>query len=449
MKKLYLLVWMILPFCLMKLHGQENFPDAVGTYLTECIRRQTSIRDIKIDSISFEKKRLQLFANEYLSYGRFDQALTDAIYSKIRSLLPDSFNNIKRIELYSDGYKIEDYIPLNRKERYAVPTNFPLKKETSRPYKISKGLQNRHIALWHSHGWYYNGNKNRWEWQRARLFQTVEDLFPQSFVLPYLIPMLEKAGANVLVPRERDMQCREVIVDNDRSSLQSSYTEVSGVESWAAGENPGFAHLKVTYADLENPFRDGTYRQVKTISGGKESFCTWLPDIPEKGRYGVYISYASLNNSAKDARYTVYHTGGKTEFTVNQTMGGGTWIFLGFFDFDRGCNDRCKIVLSNQSRDKGRIVTADAVKIGGGMGNIARGKPLEPSGRSRYAEGSRYWLQWAGMPDSIYRYTKGKSDYTDDYQSRGLWVNHLINSHVPVDAVLAFHTDAGDRKSVV
>ncbi|GHV21679.1 hypothetical protein FACS1894174_05410 [Bacteroidia bacterium] len=426
----------------------EKFLSAIGTYLTDCIRRQTSIRKITIDSVSFEKKRLQLFANEYLSYGRFDQTLTDSIYSKIKFLLPDNLNNIKnlknvKIELYSDGYKIEDYIPLNRKERYANPTDFPLKRETSLPYAISKGLQDKHIALWHSHGWYYNGEKNRWEWQRARLFQTVEDLFPQSFVLPYIIPMLEKAGANVLVPRERDMQCHEVIVDNDRSSLQSSYTEVSGAESWVAGGNPGFAHLKAAYADLENPFLDGTYRQVKTITKGKESVCTWLPDIPGKGRYGVYISYASLKNSAKDAHYTVYHTGGKTEFTVNQTMGGGTWIFLGFFDFDKGCNDRCKIVLSNQSRDKGRIVTADAVKIGGGMGNIARGEPLEPSGRSRYAEGSRYWLQWAGMPDSIYRYTKGERDYTDDYQSRGLWVNHLVRSHVPVDAVLAFHTDAG------
>ena len=48
-----------------------------------------------------------------------------------------------------------------------------------------------------------------------RLFCTTEDLFTQSFIIPYLIPMLENAGANVFTPRERDTQKQEVIVDND------------------------------------------------------------------------------------------------------------------------------------------------------------------------------------------------------------------------------------------
>lgn len=34
-------------------------------------------------------------------------------------------------------------------------------------------------------------------------------------IIPYLIPMLENAGANVFTPRERDTQKQEVIVDND------------------------------------------------------------------------------------------------------------------------------------------------------------------------------------------------------------------------------------------
>ncbi|MDE6764965.1 MAG: hypothetical protein K2J52_01490, partial [Duncaniella sp.] len=60
-----------------------------------------------------------------------------------------------------------------------------------------KGLDGRNIALWQSHGRYYDAKENRWMWQRARLMGTVEDLFPQAFVLPYLIPMLENAGAYV------------------------------------------------------------------------------------------------------------------------------------------------------------------------------------------------------------------------------------------------------------
>jgi hypothetical protein len=422
----------------------EETKSAIENYLTEIIRRQTSIQAITIDSVAMEKKIIRLFAGVNLSYGRFDKELIATIYSEIKSLLPLDQKRMT-VELYSDGYKIEDYIPLNRKERYANPSSVPLKSNTSIPYTINKGLQNKHIALMPSHGWYFDSNKNRWEWQRARLFQTVEDVFTESFVLPYLAPMLEKAGATVFLPRERDTQTHEIIIDNDKNVIQgkSIYQETSGDENWITGENAGFAQLKTVYQYLENPFCDGTYRQIKTITKGKTSICTWLPDIPEKGNYGVYISYAGGKNSTKDARYTVYHSGGKTEFNINQSMGGGTWIFLGFFEFDKGLNEQGKIVLTNTGKEKGKILTADAVKIGGGMGNIARGEPLETSGRPRYVEGSRYWLQWAGLPDSVYSWTKGEKDYTDDYQSRGLWVNHLIHSNVPMDAVLAFHTDAG------
>ena len=54
-------------------------------------------------------------------------------------------------------------------------------------------------------------------------------------------------------------------------------------------------------------------------------------------------------------------------------MGGGTWIYLGHFDFDKGKNDANKVVLSNRSSESGKLISADAVKIGGGYGNIARG----------------------------------------------------------------------------
>jgi len=48
------------------------------------------------------------------------------------------------------------------------------------------------------------------------------------------------------------------------------------------------------------------------------------------------------------------------------------------------------------------------------------------SGMPRFLEASRYWLQYAGMPDTlVYTPTNYKNDYNDDYQSRGLWVNYL------------------------
>ena len=77
----------------------------------------------------------------------------------------------------------------------------------------------------------------------------------------------------------------------------------------------------------------------------------------------------------------------------------------------------------------------------------------EVSGFPRWQEASRYWQQYSGVPDSIYNYTGSKNDYTDDYATRGNWINWLAGGSavypdgeglgIPVELALAFHTDAG------
>lgn len=354
----------------------------------------------------------------------------------------------------------------------------PLVTRENRPYNITNGLQNRHVAIWHSHGLYYDQKLARWEWQRPRLFQTVEDLYTMSYVLPFLTPMLEKAGAVVMLPRERDTQIHEIIVDND--SPESGYSEQGGTYQWRTDEKDsrGFALKKEVYTHYDNPFRMGTYRRIVTHNPElrknavmQPAFAEWIPDIPEAGRYAVYVSYASLPISARDARYIVHHKGGSDVFIVNQQMGGGTWIYLGTFVFDPGRNMDGKVTLTNASREINAVVTADAVKFGGGMGNIGRTVedstllasyknitiPPLTSHYPRFTESARYWLQWAGFADSVYTYYEGTNDYTDDYTSRGRWVNALAGGSVkhpnnpglkiPVDLSLAFHTDAGVTKN--
>ncbi len=70
--------------------------------------------------------------------------------------------------------------------------------------KPSSGLDGRYIAMWHSHGYYFDMTLDRWEWQRARLFGSVEDLSVMAYVIPYLAPMLENAGARSFC-REREI----------------------------------------------------------------------------------------------------------------------------------------------------------------------------------------------------------------------------------------------------
>lgn len=324
-----------------------------------------------------------------------------------------------------------------------------------------KGLDGRNIALWQSHGWYFEPKLNRWEWQRARIFQTVEDLYTQSYVIPYLMPMLQNAGAYVISPRERDTNCFEAVIDNDGGLAHGGYSENNSEKRWEADSGAGFGYLKSPLKVGDNPFRDGTARRIVTVSDrGRASTALWEAAIPVAGDYAVYVSYKSYPESAPDASYTIFTAAGPRHFNINQRMGGGTWIYLGHFPLEAGHN---KVVeLTNVSSAPGSTVTADAVKIGGGMGNVARivKEPLDDidyeymtSGYPRFTEGARYWLQWAGIPDSVYTPSGNVNDYTDDYKCRGEWVNYLAGGssvlpergglNIPIDLALAFHSDAG------
>lgn len=483
----------LLAACLLpQIGGAQELPinvrQNIGLYLDSIAKKEISVGSISIDSVAINAKTLQLFANINCAYIPFREKNVAEIYKGIAHLLPSEFAKYK-LEIFTNKHRIEELIPqalLSKKDKKAKTFNpavsEPLVAKISSPYTPKNGLSNRHIALWQSHGFYYEPKLTRWEWQRARIFQTVEDLYTQSYVLPFLVPMLENAGANVLLPRERDCQKAEVIIDNDGIlNGHSVYTENVTEKKWAQGAGKGFAHLREQYIDFENPFREGTYRVTETIKKGKESTAEWIPEIPASGQYAVYVSYHTLPNSTKDALYTVYHKGGIAQFKVNQQMGGGTWIYLGTFSFDAGKSNNYKVTLSNRSTKAGQLVTADAVKIGGGMGNIARrisnigatentksseanativhkktpevNYPYETSGYPRFCEAARYWLQWAGIPDSIYSESKGLNDYTDDYKCRGIWVNYLAGGsevnptekglNIPIDMAFAFHSDAG------
>ncbi|MCU0644996.1 MAG: fibronectin type III domain-containing protein [bacterium] len=421
----------------------------------------------KIDSATLDLNRSQLniYLSKHFSYQPFRPDNIEPIYSLFKKYLGRKFKKFD-LTLYSLNQPIENLIPNffradnskfdysrmpSEKIRLAPPIQQCLDKQSWQP---TNGLFNRNIALWHSHGFYFSRAKDRWEWMRPRLFNTVEDLLPMSFVIPYLVPMLENAGANVFLPRERDLQTEMVIVDNDSPTLEGEYRE-GGNKNWQTGNEPGFAIGKPPYPANFNPFLQGSHRFCLSDSINSAQ-AEWTPDIPETGMYGVYVSYHHSAENVPDAHYSIYHCGGKTEFRVNQQIGGSTWIYLGQFQFKKGFHpDSGKVMLTNQSEFPGKIISADAVRFGGGMGDIVRGGSV--SGYPRFAEGARYYLQFAGMPDTlVYHLNKDTTDYNDDYQSRGEYVNYLKGRPfgpnknrnveglgIPIDLSLSFHTDAG------
>lgn len=373
-------------------------------------------------------------------------------YKRLAKALPRPYNKYK-LTIMAGGLPIEQLVAGSKCEK-GMPNAWgkteyegaPWVMNDSRPYFVSHGLFDRHLSLWASHGRYYDGKKDRWKWQRPNLFGTTEDLFTQTIVIPYLIPMLENAGAVVFTPRERDWQKNEVIVDNgDRG-----YVEDNGKETWKTAQEKGFAYHAGTYRDGENPFTQGTARAVKATKKADVSWASYQPNIPQGGKYAVYVSYQSLKNSVSDAQYIVMHKGQRTVFKVNQQMGGGTWVYLGTFDFDRGNNEFNRVVVTNSSSESG-VVTTDAVRFGGGMGNIERGGSC--SGMPRCLEGARYSAQWAGAPYSVYSSKNGSDDYGDDINVRSNMTNWLAGGStyvptlegkkVPIELSLAVHSDAG------
>ena len=422
---------------------------------------------VRIDSVTIDDnaRKIIIDFNKYLSYLPLREPMVSQMYEAIKGYLDSGYRRYT-ITLRSLRLPLETLIPnfyRSHKNEYdaarlpkKVKRPLPLVRRI-KPWKAVQGLEGNHIALWNSHGWYYNRKTDRWEWQRPRLFQTVEDLLPTSFVLPYLIPMLENAGALVFDPRERDIQRQMVIVDNDRNGDEADTYKETG-NRWQTEPAAGFG-MGIPPYNEENPFELGTARRIPSAEKSTAQ-AVWEARIPESGAYAVYVSYAASDSNVTDAHYTVFHAGGQTEFLVNQQIGGKTWVYLGTFLFKKGAPaDSARVRLTNESHESGQWVSADAVRFGGGTGNVFRGG--RTSGRPRFEEAARYNLQFSGFPDSlVWDLNGGVNDYTDDYQSRGEFVNYLKGAPfgpnnnrgvkglgIPMDLSLAFHTDAGISKS--
>ena len=464
-----LFCWLMLP----SLHAQTAKEEAKITERLKQYFAKYKPKGTKLSSqpkmlewkIDQNAKTLTVTTNELFACQELSPDINAGIRKKIQSELPKPYDSYE-VKVLVNGMNIDELIP-NRLSQHADKSRLwgdinydgePWVTNISEPFNITQGLQGRHLALWASHGRYYDQKTNRWKWQRPKLFGTTEDLYTQTIVIPYLIPMLENAGALVFTPRERDWQKEEVIVDND--GARRNYIEVTSHGKWKEAPLPGFAWHAGSYQDNENPFEAGTARMVKTTNSNKRySLATYQPDFKKAGRYAVYVSYQTLPNSVDNALYTVWHKGERTQFLVNQQMGGSTWVYLGTFDFDAGYSEYNRVTVSNQSNRHG-VVTTDAVRFGGGMGNIERFG--ETSHLPRALEGARYSAQWAGMPYSVYSGKNGADDYADDINVRSMMTNTLgggscymptlTGRKVPIELSLAVHSDAGyakDGKSLI
>ena len=222
-----------LSFFLLLCFGWQQAPAAgvdattrreIGRTLSRIVAREVSGGFVRIEGVDASRKRVRIYTSVGLSYYPFREQNLRAMYDSVRAVLPPEYRKAS-IELYSNKREVRGLIPmayrtdaefrkLLRKKKVVPFVNRsqrPLVVRQSSPVAPTQGLSGRHIALWQSHGRYFDQPANRWKWQRSRLWMTCEDLYTQSYVLPYLVPMLENAGACVMLPRERDVQKYEVL----------------------------------------------------------------------------------------------------------------------------------------------------------------------------------------------------------------------------------------------
>ncbi len=248
-------------------------------------------------------------------------------------------------------------------------------------------LSGKAVYVSQCHGWIWFDSLGRFSTQRGVVFDTVEDFHNPEGANQYLVRYLENMGARVFTAKERDVNPKTHIVDNG----DSGYGETGG--GFADGP-AGFAQLgSIPYGT--NPFDAGSTRSFPADGGGVAS---WVPDVPSDGMYAVYVSWDSDAGNATDAHYRLTHPGGVIDRTFDQTVHGSTWQYVETLWLSAG--KPLTVELIGDSAAGGKSLSADAVRIGGGMTEVSR-HGANPD-RPRWETGAIQYTQYNGAPSSVY-----------------------------------------------
>jgi N-acetylmuramoyl-L-alanine amidase len=327
---------------------------------------------------------------------------------------------------------------------------------------VTRGLSGSHhggaplagkvIYVSPGHGFYWSDPSvlGRWATQRGVTYGVVEDFVNAEAVAHYLVPLLINAGATVFTMRETDRQANRVIVDAEAGGTSSTdgggaYEEFG---SWQDSTVPGYRAGLGPITGAANPHTRGKNRVAVTTAGSNPAEARFTPLIPADGQYAVYVTFTQDPSRARDARYLVRHAGGESQVTVNQERHGSTWVLLGSWRFSKGQDPARGSVslIAASALEPGDFVSADAVRFGGGQGEIVRGDGSGPgagptSGRPRWEECSRYAIQSNGAPETVWN--PSSDDHADDVTARSryaAWQNEPGEDAVYV----SWHTNAPD-----
>ena len=293
------------------------------------------------------------------------------------------------------------------------------------------GLSGKIVYVHGGHGYTAdNLDTGDWGFQRPLLLSMIEDLGNQD-QMTFFAEYLFRAGATVVPLRPIGHQPNEIVLDNDD-------VEVTFSGSWYNSSSP------IYFGDAG----DVPYRYAST-STTETAYARYRPNVTEAGFYPVYAWTRCGSDRTSEQLYRVHHSGGITEVTVNHRRVGNGLVYLGTYYFEDGTDGYVDI--SNRSSETGKVVIADMIRFGNGVGDIDRGGGI--SGRDREDEAGIYWVQWhvdrsQGISSSEYRTASSDSSATVSLSPRyAEYMNREADGTLSDRLFVSFHSNAGSGSS--
>ncbi|MCQ2350795.1 MAG: fibronectin type III domain-containing protein [Paludibacteraceae bacterium] len=378
-----------------KRNNKANNSDIIRNPIS-CINFQSNIYIpsnktlYKVHKTTLKGKELSIYLEDAFSNLLFSEELVAQAYDSVRKYLPEEYKNYN-LRLYSHNEPIERYVPNYVRQSYlqdkrrvvTYKTAFNVVNRLDKP-KPSAGLSDRNIVLMNSHGLYYNYHNERWEWMRPRMFGSVEDLLSTSIAIPFLLPMLENAGAEVFCPRERDFNTNE-------------------------------------------------YKFAKTASGNEFNAI-----VEQKGEYWVKVRY---NKGKKDVKLTVKHAGVESNYQINTQVGYGTWIYVDKLFLD----GYTQLTFSSDAKIDSVVVGGGMSHEDSGypryteyaLNNLREGGMPD----------SMTYNQKKGVKSNYYDDIYARSKWTNYLMGGSDRYPSYPGLEIPIDMTLSVHTDAFIRDS--
>lgn len=214
---------------------------------------------------------------------------------------------------------------------------------TDREFPDGQALRGKTVALSPGHGYIFYENLNGYSTQRGRISWQgcgdcrgiVEDFETHEIIVRHLVPLLEGAGARVVLVRERDYGGEGVIVDDADAGFRAG----GGLASAARAEAWGGREQRGTSGDA-----------------------TWTLRAPATGPQWLSTYFAAGADQAADATLEVSGPFGLRRFQLDQRTHGRRFSPIVQLDLDAGA----ELQVTLRTGASGARVAFDALRLGAG-----------------------------------------------------------------------------------